>query len=149
MKSVLITSASPEINYFQNTHHYEENWFSAIYLTMEPGFRECTAVDFNNYINYSSNRIVELTEPTCQSHYAPKCQNITKEWYFQVIRLLRDASKTTGSVGNVNYHLLFDNTPAHSSHMVQTFLANRFLCFVRLHFLPTWLVVNFSCSPAE
>ncbi|KAL4108231.1 hypothetical protein QTP88_018467 [Uroleucon formosanum] len=57
--------------------------------------------------------------------YAPKGQTITKEYYIDVFRRLRDAArrkrpefKESGS-----WKLHHDNAPAHLAHVVQQFLA--------------------------
>ena len=56
--------------------------------------------------------------------YAPRGQTITKEYYRDVLRRLRDAvlrkRPELWSIGN--WHLHHDNAPAHSSHLIHTFL---------------------------
>ncbi|XP_049522073.1 protein GVQW3-like [Dermacentor silvarum] len=57
--------------------------------------------------------------------YAPQGQTITKEYYSDVLRRLRDAvrRKRPELWSTGNWHIHYDNAPAHSSHLIQTFLA--------------------------
>ena len=57
--------------------------------------------------------------------YAPKSKKITKGYYRDVIRRLRDAvrSKRPDLWSTDNWRAHHDNAPAHSSHLIQTFLA--------------------------
>ena len=57
--------------------------------------------------------------------YAPVGQTVTKEYYQQVLRRLRDAvrRKRTDLWKAKNWQLHHDNAPAHSSHLIQYFLA--------------------------
>ena len=80
--------------------------------------------------------------------YAPQGQNINKEYYLEVLHHLRDAVQrnrpdlwATGT-----WQLQHDNAPAHSSQLIQTFLAKHNIPVVR-QTLPTWLLAIFGCSP--
>ena len=55
---------------------------------------------------------------------APPCQTITKEYYIEVLRRLRDAvrRKRQQLWASGEWHLHHDNEPAHSSALVETFL---------------------------
>lgn len=57
--------------------------------------------------------------------YAPVGQTVTKEYYQQVLRRLRDAvrRKRPDLWTAKNWQLHHDNAPAHSSHLIQYFLA--------------------------
>jgi histone-lysine N-methyltransferase SETMAR len=57
--------------------------------------------------------------------YAPQGQTINKEYYRDVLRRLRDAvrRKRQDLWSTGNWRLHHDNAPAHSSHLIQTFLA--------------------------
>ncbi|KAL4141749.1 hypothetical protein QTP88_004326 [Uroleucon formosanum] len=57
--------------------------------------------------------------------YAPKGQTITKEYYIDVLRRLRDAvrKKRPEFKESGSWKLHHDNAPAHSAHVVQQFLA--------------------------
>jgi transposase len=57
--------------------------------------------------------------------YAPEGQTINKEYYLEVIRHLRDAvrHKRLDLWASRNWQLHHDNAPAHSSHLIQSFLA--------------------------
>jgi len=57
--------------------------------------------------------------------YAPHGTTITKEYYQEVLRRLRDAvrRKRPDLWAAVNWQLHHDNAPAHSSHLIQSFLA--------------------------
>lgn len=57
--------------------------------------------------------------------YAPAGQTITKEYYLEVLRRLRDAvrRKRQNLWDCSQWHLHHDNAPAHSSRLVQEFLA--------------------------
>ena len=57
--------------------------------------------------------------------YAPKGQTITKEYYIDVLRRLRDAvrRKRPEFKESGSWKLHHDNAPAHSAHVVQQFLA--------------------------
>ena len=65
--------------------------------------------------------------------YAPQGQNITKEYYQEVLRHLRDAvrRKRPDMWKTGNWQLHHDNAPAHSSHLIQTFLAKHNIPLVR------------------
>jgi transposase len=56
--------------------------------------------------------------------YAPAGQTINKEYYLEVIHHLRDAvrRKRPDLWASRNWQLLYDNAPAHSSHLIQSFL---------------------------
>jgi hypothetical protein len=56
--------------------------------------------------------------------YAPEGQTINKEYYLEVIRNLRDAvgRKRPNLCASRNWQLHHDNAPAHSSHLIQSFL---------------------------
>ncbi|KAJ4437644.1 hypothetical protein ANN_17789 [Periplaneta americana] len=57
--------------------------------------------------------------------YAPEGQTVTKEYYHDVLRRLRDAvrCKRPDMWTANNWHLHHDNAPAHSSQLIHTFLA--------------------------
>jgi hypothetical protein len=57
--------------------------------------------------------------------YAPQGQNINKEYYLEVLCRLRDAvwRKRPDLWAMGTRHLHHDNAPAHSSQLIQTFLA--------------------------
>ncbi|KAJ4427867.1 hypothetical protein ANN_23871 [Periplaneta americana] len=57
--------------------------------------------------------------------YAPEGQMVTKEYYHDVLRRLRDAvrRKRPDMWTANNWHLHHDNAPAHSSQLIHTFLA--------------------------
>jgi hypothetical protein len=57
--------------------------------------------------------------------YTPAGQIINKEYYLEVILHLRDAiwCKRTDLWASHNWQLHHDNAPAHSSHLIQSFLA--------------------------
>ena len=56
--------------------------------------------------------------------YAPKGQNITKEYYLEALRRLRGAvrRKIQDLLASRNWWLNRDNSPAHSSYLIQLFL---------------------------
>jgi hypothetical protein len=80
--------------------------------------------------------------------YAPDGQTINKEYYLKVIRHLRDAvwHKRPDLWASRNWQLHHDNAPAHSSHLIQNFLAKHGIP-ARLPTLQTWLLVISGCSP--
>lgn len=57
--------------------------------------------------------------------YAPEGQNITKDYYLEILRRMRDAvrRKRPDLWATNSWWLHQDNAPAHSSHLVQGFLA--------------------------
>ena len=57
--------------------------------------------------------------------YAPQGQTVTKEYYLEVLRRLRDAvrRKRPDMWATGNWKLHHDNAPAHASHLIQNFLA--------------------------
>jgi len=57
--------------------------------------------------------------------YAPQGQNINKEYYLEVLRHLHDAvrRKRQDLWAAGTWQLHHDNAPAHSSQLIQTFLA--------------------------
>jgi hypothetical protein len=59
--------------------------------------------------------------------YAPEGQTINKEYYLEVIRHLRDAVQHNRPDlwASCNWQLHHDNASAHSSHLIQIFLAKR------------------------
>jgi transposase len=65
--------------------------------------------------------------------YAPTGQTINKEYYLEVIRHLRDAvrCKRLDLWASRNWQLHHDNAPAHSSHLIQSFLAKHGIPVVR------------------
>ena len=65
--------------------------------------------------------------------YAPQGQNITKEYYQEVLRHLRDAvrRKRPDLWAAENWRLHHDNAPAHSAHLIQDFLAKHNIPLVR------------------
>lgn len=65
--------------------------------------------------------------------YAPEGQTVTKEYYQDVLRRLRDAvRRKRPDMGTANnWHLHHDNAPAHSSQLIHTFLAKHGITTVR------------------
>ncbi|KAJ4435632.1 hypothetical protein ANN_18248, partial [Periplaneta americana] len=65
--------------------------------------------------------------------YAPEGQTVTKEYYHDVLRRLRDAvrRKRPDMWTANNWHLHHDNAPAHSSQLIHTFLAKYGITTVR------------------
>jgi hypothetical protein len=65
--------------------------------------------------------------------YAPEGQTINKDYYLEVICLLRDAvwRKRLDLWASHNWKLHHDNVPAHSSHLIQSFLAKHGIPVVR------------------
>jgi transposase len=65
--------------------------------------------------------------------YAPAGQIINKEYYLEVIRHLRDAvqRKRLDLWASRNWQLHHDNAPAHSSQLIQSFLAKPNISVVR------------------
>ena len=65
--------------------------------------------------------------------YAPQRQNINKEYYLEVLRRLRDAvrRKRPDLWATGTWQLHHDNAPAHSSPLIQTFLAKHNIPVVR------------------
>ncbi|KAJ4449971.1 hypothetical protein ANN_01378 [Periplaneta americana] len=65
--------------------------------------------------------------------YAPEGQTVTKEYYHDVLRRLRDAvrHKRPDMWTAKNWHLHHDNAPAHSSQLIHTFLAKHGITTVR------------------
>ncbi|KAJ4441881.1 hypothetical protein ANN_11741 [Periplaneta americana] len=65
--------------------------------------------------------------------YAPEGQTVTKEYYHDVLRRLRDAvrRKRPDMWTANNWHLHHDNAPAHSSQLIHTFLARHGITTVR------------------
>lgn len=65
--------------------------------------------------------------------YAPHGATITKEHYLEVLRRLRDAvrRKRPDLWAAGNWQLHHDNAPAHSSHLIQRFLAKHTIPVVR------------------
>jgi transposase len=65
--------------------------------------------------------------------YAPEGQTIDKEYYLEVIRHLCDAvrRKRPDLWASRNWQLHHDNAPAHSSHLIQSFLAEHGIPVVR------------------
>jgi len=65
--------------------------------------------------------------------YTPQGQNINKEYYLEVLRRLRDAVRLKRpylwAAGTWQLH--HDNAPAHSSQLIQTFLAKHNIPVVR------------------
>jgi len=65
--------------------------------------------------------------------YAPQGQNINKEYYLEVLRRFRDAVRRKRpdlwAAGTWDLH--HDNAPAHSSQLIQTFLAKHNIPVVR------------------
>jgi len=59
--------------------------------------------------------------------YAPPGQTITKDYYIEVLHRLRDAVRRKWQQlwASGDWHLHYDNAPAHSSALVQTFLVKR------------------------
>jgi len=84
--------------------------------------------------------------------YAPQGQNINKEYYLEVLRRLRNAvrCKRPDLWAAGTWQLHHDNAPAHSSQLIQTFLAKHNIHVVRqTPYSPTWLLAIFGCSPTE
>jgi hypothetical protein len=65
--------------------------------------------------------------------YAPEGQTINTEYCLEVIRHLRDAvrHKRPDLWASCNWQLHHDNAPAHSSHLIQCFLAKHGIPVVR------------------
>src|SRR5215469_2121310 len=65
--------------------------------------------------------------------YAPEEQTVTKEYYQDVLRRLRDAvrRKRPDMWTAKNWQPHHDNAPSHSSHLIQTFLAKHGIPAVR------------------
>src|SRR5215469_956222 len=65
--------------------------------------------------------------------YSPEGQKVTKEYYQDVLRRLRDAvwRKRPDMWKAKNWQLHHDNAPAHSSHLIQIFLAKHGIPVVR------------------
>jgi hypothetical protein len=65
--------------------------------------------------------------------YAPEGQTINKEYYLEVIHHLCDAVRRKGPDlrASQNWQLQRDNAPAHSSHLIQSFLAKHGIPVVR------------------
>jgi hypothetical protein len=65
--------------------------------------------------------------------YAPEGHTINKEYYLEVIRHLCDAvrSKRPDLWASRNWQLHHDNAPAHSSHLINSFLAKHGIPVVR------------------
>jgi hypothetical protein len=65
--------------------------------------------------------------------YAPEDQTIHKEYYVEVIHHFRDAVRCKGLDlwASHNWQLHYDNAPAHSSHLIQRFLAKHGIPVVR------------------
>jgi len=63
-------------------------------------------------------------EGVVHHEYAPPGQTITKDYYIEVLRQLRDAvrGKRQQLWARGDWHLHHDNAPGHSSSLVQTFL---------------------------
>ncbi|GFS93291.1 uncharacterized protein TNCV_2697541 [Trichonephila clavipes] len=63
----------------------------------------------------------------------PEEQTVTKEYYQDVLRLLRDAvqRKRPDMWMANNWHLHHDNAPAHSSQLIHTFLAKHRITTIR------------------
>jgi hypothetical protein len=81
--------------------------------------------------------------------YTPLGQTVNKESYQEVLHHLRHAvrHKRLEPWDARNWQLHHDNAPAHSSHLIQGFLANHgSLRFARLPTLLTWLLVISGCS---
>ena len=79
--------------------------------------------------------------------YAPEGQTVTKEYYQDVLRRLRDAvrRKRPDMWTAKNWQLHHDNAPAHSSHLIQHFLTKHGIpVFAILPTLQTWLVATYG-----
>jgi len=65
--------------------------------------------------------------------YAPQGQNINKEYYLEVLRRFLDAvrHKRPGMWAAGTWQLQYDNAPARSSQLIQTFLAKHNIFVVR------------------
>ena len=65
--------------------------------------------------------------------YAPEGQTISKEYYQQVLRRLREAvqRKRLDMWAAKNFQLHHDNAPAHSAHVIHAFLAKNSMSLVR------------------
>ena len=79
--------------------------------------------------------------------YAPEGQTINMEYYLQVLRRLREAvrRKRPDMWAAKNFQLHHDNAPAHSAHVINTFLAKNSSSLVTL---PTRHRVTSGCSPS-
>jgi transposase len=65
--------------------------------------------------------------------YAPEGETINKEYYLEIICHLRDAirRKRPDLWASHNWQLHHDNAPAHSSHLIQSFLVKHGIPVVR------------------
>ena len=65
--------------------------------------------------------------------YAPEDQTINKEYYLQILRHHRKAvrRKRPDKWAAKNFQLHYDNTPAHSAHVIHAFLAKNSMSLVR------------------
>jgi hypothetical protein len=78
--------------------------------------------------------------------YVPEGQTINKEYYLEVIRHLRDAvrHKRLDLWASRNWQLHHDNAPAHSSHLIQSFLAKHDIPVVCQAPCDLWLFPKFK-----
>jgi hypothetical protein len=82
--------------------------------------------------------------------YAPEGQAINKEHNLEVIRNLHDAvqRKRLDLWASHNWQLHHDNTPAHSSHLIQSFLAKHGIPVDRqAPYSPDMAPCDSGCSP--
>jgi hypothetical protein len=82
--------------------------------------------------------------------YAPQGQTINKEYYLEVIHHLRDAvwRKRPDLWASRNWQLHHDNAPAHSSHLIHSFLAKHGIPVVRqAPYSPDMAPCDSGCSP--
>jgi histone-lysine N-methyltransferase SETMAR len=64
--------------------------------------------------------------------YAPEGQTINKEYNLEIVHHLRDAVwHKRPAWASCNWQLHHDNAPAHSSHLIQSFLAKRGITVLR------------------
>ena len=81
--------------------------------------------------------------------YAPQGQNINKEYYLGVLRRLRDAvrRKRPDLWAAGTWQLHHDNAPAHSSQLIQIFLAKRIPVVRQVPYSPDMNPCDFGLFP--
>jgi hypothetical protein len=105
-----------------------------INLEVTNNFFELTLVCLNNTSKVKVLLTVFFDYRGIVHHsYAPEGQTVNKEYYLEVIRHLRDGvwRKRPDLWASCNWQLHHDNAPAHSSHMIQSFLAKHGIPVVR------------------
>jgi histone-lysine N-methyltransferase SETMAR len=82
--------------------------------------------------------------------YAPEGKTINKEYYLEVICHLHNAvrRKRPDLWASRNWQLQHDNAPAHSSHLIQSFLAKHSIPVVcQAPYSPDMAPCDSGCSP--